>query len=511
MNAASPILAVSPRRRLVIYVAALVGMFMAVLDMQIVATALPTIAGALGNLELFGWVGAAYILATAAVTPFYGKLGDLFGRKRVFIFAIALFSLGSLACGLATSMEGLVAARVVQGLGGGGLMTSAFAIMADLFEPRERARFQGYSAGVFTLSGLCGPVAGGVIAQTIGWQFIFLINIPIAVAVIGIIIVAMPNISTGRRPAIDYAGGLLLASAVTLAVFWAEFVLGGSSAGPLPYILPPIFIAAGLAFVLVERRAPEPILPLRLFRDSTISIALAISVVVGISTLGTLNYFALFLQTVTGLSPALAGLLFLPASTGSLIASIGAGTIVSRTGRYKLFPIASMSIGAVVMVLFTFVVAETPVWAIAMLMFCFSAAMGMQMQTLMVAAQNAAPRADVGAVTGSVTLARMVGASFGLAANGGLLTAALASGEAGVPEFATQLPAPIRDLTPNAIQSLPPDVAVHVVEVFGVAFDAVFYFGAAMFGIGLVLALLLKDVRLPVQGDDSAAAASIRH
>ena len=484
-----------------IYVSVLVGMFMASLDMQIVATALPTIAADLGKLELFGWVGAAYLLATAAVTPFYGKLGDLFGRKRVFMVAIGLFVLGSLACGMAWSMESLIAARVLQGLGGGGLMTSAFGILADLFEPRERAKYQGYSSAVFTLSGLIGPVAGGLISQAIGWEYIFLINLPIGVVVIAVLAYAMPNFATGRKPSVDYVGGLLLAAAVTATVFWAEEALGGGYGGVMVYLLPIVVVLAIAAFIFVERRAVEPIVPLHLFKDSTIGLALTISVISGVSTLGMLNYFALFLQTVTGLPPAMAGLLFLPSSVGSLVASIGTGYIVARTGRYKPFPVVAMLIGIVVMLGFSTVHATTPLWMIGILMFFFSFSIGLQMQTLMVAVQAAAPRKDVGAATGTLTLARMIGASLGLAANGGILTAGLIGGQGGLTaETLAVMPGTMGEMTPAAIATLPPAAALEVVETFAKAFGTVFYVAAGLFALGLICSLLLKNVKLESHG-----------
>jgi len=503
-------LPLSNRRRMTIYAAVLAGLFMAVLDMQIIATALPTIAADLGNLELFGWVGAAYLLSTAAVTPFYGKLGDLFGRKRVFIVAILLFSLGSLACALAWSMESLVAARVLQGLGGGGLMTSAFGILADLFEPRERAKYQGYSSAVFTLAGLVGPVAGGLIAQSIGWEFIFLINLPIGALVIAVLVLAMPTIAHTKRPSVDYLGGMLLAGAVTLTVFWAEEVLGGTASGTLGLVLPLLIVLAIAGFIFTERRAAEPMVPLSLFTNHTIGLSLVISVLVGISSLGMLNYFALFLQTVTGLPPALAGLLFLPSSVGSLLASVGAGLLVARTGRYKIFPVISTALGVLVLLGFAQVNMVTPIWAICVLMFFFSVSMGLQMQTLMVAVQNAAPRQDVGAATGTISLARLIGASLGLAANGGLLTAGLIQAQADLPAtVAAQLPAPLRDLTPDAIWALPPELSVQVVGLFETAFDRIFYMGAGLFALALCLSLLLRDVRLPAhdpKGQPVAAA-----
>jgi EmrB/QacA subfamily drug resistance transporter len=495
----------SHSRKMTIYIALLVGLFMGVLDAQIVATALPTIAADLGKLELFGWVGAAYLLATAAVTPFYGKLGDLFGRKRVFMVAIVLFVVGSLACGLAWSMESLIAARVLQGLGGGGLMTSAFGILADLFEPRERAKYQGMSSAVFTVASLVGPVAGGVISQTIGWEYIFLVNLPIGIGVIAVLIWAMPNFETGRKPSIDYPGGFLLAAAVTATVFWAEEALGGGYGGVMTYLLPAVVLAAIAGFVMVERRTDEPMVPLHLFANRSISLALIISVVSGVATLGMLNYFALFLQTVTGLAPALAGLLFLPSSIGSLIASIGSGILVSRSGRYKIFPVISMALGAVVLIGFSMVHASTPIWMIGVLMFFFSMAIGLQMQTLMTAVQAAAPIRDVGAATGTITLARMIGASLGLAANGGLLTAALMRGQETISAGTlAAMPGPMTDMTPTAIATLPAAAASEVVEVFTTAFGTVFYFGAALFAVGFVCALLMPNVKLAGRHEEPA-------
>jgi EmrB/QacA subfamily drug resistance transporter len=508
MTDVSPFSKLSHRHKMVIYAALLIGMFMAVLDMQIVATALPTIAADLGNLDLFSWVGAAYLLTTAAVMPFYGKLGDLFGRKQVFMTAIVLFVIGSLACGLAWSMQSLIAARVLQALGGGGLMITAFGVLADLFEPRERAKYQGYSSAVFTVASIVGPAAGGVISQSIGWEYIFLINLPVGIVVIAILAFGMPSVKTGRRPSIDYVGGLLLAGTVTATVFWAEEALGGGGyGGALVYILPVVAILAAIGFVFVERRAAEPILPLRLLTNRTIALSLLMSIVAGVATLGMLNYFALFLQTVTGLPPAYAGLLFLPSSVGTLAGSIWTGYMMARTGRYKLYPMLSMALGVVVMVLFAWVNATTPLWAIGVLMFFFSVSIGLQMQTLMAAVQAAAPRADVGAATGSVGLARMIGASLGLAANGGLLTAGLVRGQGSITEATlAAMPAPMTEMTPAAIATLPAAAAQEVVQVFGSAFTGVFYFAAGLFAVGFMLSLLLQDVKLEARTAVAAAA-----
>lgn len=484
------------RRKMAIYVAVLVGMFIATLDMQIVATALPTIVDDLGRLDLFGWVGAAYLLANAAATPFYGKLGDLFGRKRVLIAAIALFALGSLASGFAWSMESLIAARTLQGLGGGGLMTSAFAIMADLFEPRERARYQGFGAAVFTVSSLIGPVAGGILSETLGWQFIFLVNLPTALALVVVLALVMPARASSERASIDFLGGLLLAGSVVATVFWAETVTTGAG-GPMAWLLPFVAAAGFFCFVLVQRRAADPIVPLHLLTDRTIALALVISLISGVSTMGMLNYFALFLQTVTGLSPAMAGLFFVPSAIGSLVATSSSGVIMARTGRYKMLPVGAMVLGMLVMFAFTTVDARTPAWLIGLLMFLFAASIGFHMQALIAAIQSAAPRRDVGAATGSLTLSRTIGASLGLAANGGILTSGLIAAEARLtPETLAALPGALGDMTPAGIAELPVAAGAEVVSAFAGAFDGLFLMGAGLFGVALVAALLMPDREL---------------
>jgi MFS family permease len=235
-DAAAP----ADRRTLAVYFSVLIAMFMAVLDMNIVVTALPTIAGELGGLDLFGWVGAAYLLTTAAVSPFYGKLGDMYGRKPVLITAIALFLAGSLACGLVPSMQWLIAARVLQGLGGGGLFVSVYAVIGDLFDARQRARYQAYSTAAFTFGSILGPLAGGYITATIGWRWIFLVNLPIGIVVLMLLTAVMAGQSNRRHHHVDYAGGLLLAIATTAVVYWSDHVLdpaGRRNAAPLgaPY------------------------------------------------------------------------------------------------------------------------------------------------------------------------------------------------------------------------------------------------------------------------------------
>ena len=486
------------RATLLVYLGALVAMFMATMDMQIVVTALPTIAGELGNLHLFGWVGSAYLLATAAVSPFYGKLGDMFGRKPVVMFAIALFLVGSAACGFAWSMESLIAARVLQGLGGGGLMVSAFAMIGELFAPRERAKYQGYTSAVFALSSILGPVAGGYLTDFFGWRSVFLINLPIGLVVLGIIFVAMQRKSNIRQHVVDYAGGILLAFATTVLVYWSDHVLDPAGADVWTYVEPVAAALAIIAFIIIERRAVEPIIPLHLFRNSTVSLVTIISLLAGAGTLGQFFYFALYVQTITGLSPAQVGFLFLPASGASLVVSMVAGRIIAATGRYKWLPVAAMAIGIGMMLVFATMNAETSLWAYGGMFVVFGISMGLQMQVLMVAIQAAAPLKDIGAATGLITLARTVGASLGLALNGAVMTWALTQQSAQLPADAiAAVPGGLTALSPHAAAALTPALRDTVLSHYSAGFSTMFVFVAGIYAVAFVLTLFLKDVQIP--------------
>lgn len=486
------------RATLIVYFGVLIAMFMAVLDMQIIVTALPTIASELGNLQLFGWVGASFLLSTAAVAPFYGKLGDMYGRKNVLIVAIVLFLAGSLACGLAWSMESLIAARILQGLGGGGLMVSAFAVIGELFSPRERARYQGYSSAVFAIGSILGPVAGGYITDLFGWRWVFLVNLPVGMLVLTIIAAAMAGKVNETRHRVDYAGGLLLAVATTALVYWGDHVLNPAGPDVWTFVLPLMGIVALAGFVMVERRAEEPIIPLHLFANREIALTTAISLLAGVVTLGLFFYFALYMQTITGLSPALVGMLFLPASIGSMTSSMVAGTLIARTGRYKPYPVISMVLGIGVMVAFTTMNAGTPIWLIGAMMLVYGVSLGLSMQVLMVVVQNAAPLEDIGAATSLVTQGRTVGASLGLAVNGAVMAAAMTAQQASLPAgVAAQIPGSLADLSPHAAAALPEAVAQTVLGHYSAGFNVLFLFVAALFAVGLVLTLMLKDVRIP--------------
>lgn len=492
-NTFEPLVA-DPRKRLMLFFFLMAAMFMAVLDNQIVSTALPTIVGEFGELERFAWIGSAYLLAVSAVMPVYGKLGDLFGRKYVMIAAISIFTLGSAVCGLAISMNTLIAARVLQGLGGGGVMVSIFSVTADLFEPRERARYQSYISLVFMASGAIGPVLGGTMSDLFGWRSIFLINLPIGIAVIAGLAFMLPYRKPARRPKIDYAGAILLALTTTSLVLAADGAqLFGSLLAPQTVSLVAFAVLCATAWILVERNAPEPIIPLSLFRNSTFTLFLIISIASGSIAIGMVNYFAFFLQTTTGLSPSLAGLLFILLTGGIVGGSLLTGRLISTTGRYKYLSVASLTLSAIAFGLLTQVHAGTPVVIIGLLMLMHGAGIGIGQQLPIIGVQNAAGSRDVGAATGSVSLARMAGASIAISAYGAIIAANLPHGAGAIPGVSN-----IGELTPKMMAALPEATRRMLADSYAAAFTPLFLTAACIALFGLLMALLLKPVQLPV-------------
>jgi EmrB/QacA subfamily drug resistance transporter len=501
--AAQP-LVTDPRRRLILFLFLMTAMFMAMLDNQIVATALPTIVGEFGHLERFSWIGSAYLLAVSAVMPLYGKLGDLFGRKYVMMAAILIFTVGSAVCGLAVSMNTLIAARLLQGLGGGGIMVSIFAVTADLFAPRERAKYQSYASLVLMASGAIGPVLGGTMSDLFGWRSIFLVNIPIGVIVLVGLAFMLPYRKPNRRPKIDYAGAILLAMTTT------SIVLAADGAQMFGYLVAPenlAIIAAGavclVSWIFVERRAAEPIIPLSLFRNSTFSLLLVMSIMSGGIAIGMVNYFALFLQTTTGLSPSAAGLFFILLTGGLMCGSITAGRVISVTGRYKPFAIASLSCNAVAFALLSQFHAGTSVYLIGAVMTLQGLGIGLAQQVPIIGVQNAAPARDLGAATGSVTLSRMGGASIAISIYGAIIGSQLSRVGSSIPGVAD-----IEQLTPKMMAALPEAARQAVADAYASAFVPLFMTSCGIALIGLIAALSLKSVQLPRAEPSSAKPAA---
>ena len=477
-----------PRRRVIAFLFLLMSMFLATLDNQIVSTALPTIVGEFGAVERFGWVASAYLLASCAVMPIYGKLGDLIGRKYVLMAAIVIFLVGSLTCGLAVSMNTLIAARVLQGFGGGGLMVSIFSLNADLFPARERAKYQSYASLVLMTSGALGPILGGTMTAAFGWRSIFLVNLPVGLIVLAGLHILLPNRKTGRKPKIDFLGALLLALMVTGIVLWCDSgEIFGSMLSPASFgVVAAVAVLTGL-WVMVERRAPEPMIPLSLFSNRTVVLLLIISIASGSIAIGMVNYLALFLQTV-------------PVPLGLAVGARTGGRLMSIPGRYRPLAILGLSLSTLAFVTLSLFAVSAPLALMAAILGLHGLGIGFGQQVPVLGAHTAARGGDVGAATGTVTLSRMVGASAGISIYGAILAYGL-DRSASIPGVG-----PLTELSPTAIAALPEPARALAIGGYGDTFTMLFMFAAAVCMIGLVAALALRPMLLgaPAQAAESA-------
>jgi len=415
-NPATPSGALTHRQILIIYSGIMLGMLLASLDQTIVSTALPRIVGDLGGLAHLSWVVTAYLLASTASVPLYGKISDLYGRKAVYQFAIAAFLVGSLIAGAAQSMTMLIFARGIQGLGGGGLISLAMIVIGDIVSPRERGRYQGYIGAVFATSSVAGPLLGGFFTDHLSWRWIFYINVPLGLLTFLVVSIVM-NIPLARQERrIDFLGAALMVVSVTsllLVTVWG----GEQFAWVSPEIigLTALGLVGAALFVRQEARAPEPILPLALFRNHTFSLSSSISFLIGFAMFGTIVFLPLYFQVVTGASATESGLLALPMVFGLMGFSIISGQITSRTGRYRIFPILGGAVATVGLLLLSRLDVQTGRIESSLYIFVFGSGVGMMMQTLILATQNAASRAMMGVATSGVTFFRSMGASFGVA------------------------------------------------------------------------------------------------
>jgi EmrB/QacA subfamily drug resistance transporter len=527
-----------------ILVGLMLGMFLAALDQTIVASAMRTIGDDLNGLSIQAWVTTAYLITATITTPLYGKLSDIYGRKPLFLIAISVFVVGSALCSFATSMYMLAGFRALQGLGAGGLFTLALAIVADIVPPRERSRYQGYFLAVFGTSSVLGPVIGGFFAGqasilgVAGWRWVFLVNVPIGIAALVVVAKVLNIPHTARQHRIDWQGAAFLTMGLVPLLIVAEQgrEWGWGSLGALTCYV--IGLAGLVFFIVAEHWAGEDaLIPLRMFRNRTFSLTSATGFIVGAGMFGGMVTLPLYLQIAKGASPTESGLLLVPLVAGIMLGSIGAGQVISRTGRYKRFPVIGLALMIFGMVLLTTVGADSPFWQTSVYMGVLGLGMGNVMQPLVLAVQNAMAPQDIGVATASSTFFRQMGGTLGAAVFLSVLFSTVGDRIASAFRQAAQTPEFQAALRDPAVQANPANKAVidavnggapvgggalndssfikhldavlaHPFKVgFADAMHSVFWLGAAVLVVGLVVMLFLPEVPLRTQSGMAARAS----
>jgi EmrB/QacA subfamily drug resistance transporter len=491
----------SHREILIVFSGLMLGMLLASLDQTIVSTALPTIVGEFGGLQHLSWVITAYLLTSTASVPLYGKLSDIYGRKILFQIAIVVFLAGSLLSGASQSMLQLIVFRGVQGVGGGGIMAMAMAIIGDIVSPRERGRYQGYTGGVFALSSVLGPLLGGLFTDQLTWRWVFYINLPLGILALAVTSVVLQLPRRRAEHSIDYLGSALMVSGVSCLLLVSSW--GGTE---YDWLSAPILGLAAAGFVLIalfilqETRATEPLLPLRLFKDRIFSVSSGIGLVVGGTMFGAIAFLPVYLQIVKGESATSSGLRLVPLMLGLVGSSVLSGSLIARTGKYRVYPIAGMAIVTIGLYLMTRLDVTTSMLEVSAYMLVLGIGVGLVMQVIVLAVQNSADYADLGTATASVNFFRSMGSAFGVAAFGSILTNRL---DVNLPRLLGEQQAgsglsagALLGSTPGQLRAMPAPVHAAAVEAFSMSLHTAFLFVVPIAALGFLLTFLRREIPL---------------
>ncbi len=478
----------SPLRVRLLVASLLTVSFLGALDHTVVSTSLATITGDLGALEHMSWVVVGYTLASTVLLPVLGKLGDRIGPRAVFLASLVVFLLASLACGFAPTMEWLVAARVLQGMSSAGLQLMSQTIIAQVTTPRERPKYLAVIGAAFPIAILIGPVLGGLITDFWGWHWVFWVNVPIGAAALALAVFAVPHIEVAARRRFDLAGAMtftIALVALVLAVTWlADQGMRGAGVAAIA-----VALATFAVFFVVELRAEEPVLPLAFFRDRTISAGTALSAIIGIGLFSITFYLPTYVQMAYRTSATVSGLVPIATVFGMLLSNLATGFVVSRTGRYKIFPILGTSLAAVGLVVMSILPVGVPLWVPMVVMFAVGVGTGAFMSLIVAIVQSAVPRSQTGTITATVNLVRQVGSTVTTAVIGGVIGFGVAA----------LLPVGLDSttLTPQAVRNADPATQAQVAEVYHDVFAPVFLVLAAAYAVGIVAAALLPGAPLP--------------